>query len=204
MKRKPHTEETKRKISKTLRERKLGNHIVKGANIGAKVGGGYGALQGAVGGGIVGGPLGALGGGLLGSGFGAYSGAVSGSAYGAGTYATRKGLDKLRGRNKYKYDYSQQLEEKVHILEFKRGKDKRKRKKRSSALKKGLKIAGATTLAAGGLAALRYADPALDGYAKAVANKMDKKGVREVVKRNVKRAVTRDIRAVRGLFGAKD
>ena len=125
-KRKPHTEETKRKISETLKKRKLGNHIVKGANIGAKVGGGYGALQGAVGGGMVGGPLGALGGGLLGGGFGAYSGAVSGSAYGAGTYATRKGLDRLRGSKKYTYDYSASRDS---ILEFKRSRDKRKRKK---------------------------------------------------------------------------
>jgi hypothetical protein len=125
-KRKPHTEETKRKISETLKKRKLGNHIVKGSGIGATVGGGYGAFQGALSGGLLAGPGGALAGGVLGGGFGAYSGAVSGSAYGAGTYATRKGLDKLRGSKKYTYDYSSSKET---LLEFKQGKDKRKRKR---------------------------------------------------------------------------
>ena len=125
-KRKPHTEETKRKISETLKKRKLGNHIVKGANIGAKVGGGYGTLQGAFSGGLLAGPGGALAGGVLGGGLGAYSGAVSGSAYGAGTYTTRKGLDRLRGSKKYTYDYSAS---RGSTLEFKRSRDKRKRKK---------------------------------------------------------------------------
>jgi hypothetical protein len=147
--RKPHTEETKRKISETLKKRKLGNHIVKGSGIGAKVGGGYGVLQGALSGGLLAGPGGALAGGVLGGGFGAYSGAVSGSAYGAGTYATRKGLDKLRGRKKYTYDYS--LTPSSNNLEFKRGPDKKKRKRRS-LLKTGAKIAAVAGVGALGAA----------------------------------------------------
>jgi hypothetical protein len=92
----------------------------------------------------------------------------------------------------------------MYVIEFKRGKDKRKRKRRSSALKTGLKVAGGLGLAAGGVAALRYTDPILDGYQKSVANKLSKPQTREVVRRNVKRAFKSDVRKFKGFFGARD
>jgi hypothetical protein len=163
--RKPLSEKHKKKISIALRKRKLGNHVVKGARIGAVAGAATNGLYGGLVGGLLGGPIGAIGGATSGALAGTAGGALSGSGYGAGTYYVRKQLDKMRGSKRYSYDYSSGNMEVT--LEFARGKDKKKRKTRFGKASRstggvgraigrgaltGAKVGGSLGAASGGIA----------------------------------------------------
>lgn len=134
------------KAEKLKRKQSLGNHIKKGAKISGAITGSLGALQGAAYGGALGGPVGALVGAGVGGATSAVGGAASGAGYGAGVYGVKRAMAKRRDPKGFKksFDYSKNEE---NMMEFKRGKDKTKRKKRQNKLgghvKKGAKI-GAT------------------------------------------------------------
>jgi hypothetical protein len=108
MRRKRHSERTKRKISEALKKRSIGNHVVKGAKINSAIQGVAGTALGALTYAPLG-PVGAVAGGVFTGGLSAVSGGVTGAGYGAATYGVRKRLDTMRGLKEYKYDYSRRI-----------------------------------------------------------------------------------------------
>lgn len=130
------------KAEKLKRKQSLGQHLKKGAKVVGGIAGGLGALQGAAYGGAVGGPAGALLGGSIGAASGALQGSVAGATYGAGAYGVKRAMAKKRDKKGFKnyFDYSKENT----MIEFARGRDKQKRKKRQNKIgnhiKKGAKI----------------------------------------------------------------
>lgn len=93
----------KAKISRALRGRgrkkpTLEGHVVKGAKIGAGLGGGLGVIGGTLVGGALGGPVGAVAGGLGNGALYGLGGGVSGAGYGAALYGARRAISRRRGR----------------------------------------------------------------------------------------------------------
>jgi len=128
MKRRKHSEETKRKISESLKKRNLHQHIAKGSLYGAGLGGlAKGGLTGALTLGVpsIGVPL------TIGAvGSGAIDGGALGALGGTSTYYLRQKIDKMRGKkNIYEYNYGFPFVQNIEFAESKVKAHTRKTKK---------------------------------------------------------------------------
>lgn len=143
------------KAEKLKRKQSLGNHLVKGAKIGAAIGGTLGALSGGTVGGALGGPAGALSLGGIAAAEGAAKGAITGGAITSGAYGVKRAMAKRRDKKGFKnyFDYSRKGENIMFIgeteknsIEFGRtrgSKDKGMRKRRIGQVAAGLGAAAA-------------------------------------------------------------